>query len=123
MIGSWIFIMKRMSGGGGGGPGGGIFNIGKSKAALFDANSQVSISFKDVASLEEAKEEIVGKYSGEDLTIGYNAAYLKDILSHITDEKLKMKLKTPISATLFIPEEQKENSDQTMLLMPIRLND
>ena len=59
MIGIWIFIMKRMSGGGGGGPGGGIFNIGKSKAALFDANSQVSISFKDVASLEEAKEEIV----------------------------------------------------------------
>ena len=59
MIGIWIFIMKRMSGGGGGGPGGGIFNIGKSKAALFDANSQVNISFKDVASLEEAKEEIV----------------------------------------------------------------
>ena len=57
MIGLWIFIMKRM-GSGSGGSAGNIFNIGKSKAALFDAKNHINISFKDVAGLEEAKEEI-----------------------------------------------------------------
>ncbi|WP_310380443.1 ATP-dependent zinc metalloprotease FtsH [Flavobacterium sp.] len=56
IIGVWIFIMKRMSGGGGGG--GQIFNIGKSKAKLFDEKTDVKTTFKDVAGLEGAKEEI-----------------------------------------------------------------
>jgi len=51
----WFFIMKRMSGGGVGG--GQIFNIGKSKATLFD-KSKVEVTFEDVAGLEEAKEEV-----------------------------------------------------------------
>ena len=58
IIGIWIFIMRRMSGGGGGGAGGQIFNIGKSKAKLFDQNTEVKTSFKDVAGLEGAKEEV-----------------------------------------------------------------
>jgi len=58
IIGVWIFIMKRMSSGGGGGAGGQIFNIGKSKAKLFDENTEVKTTFKDVAGLEGAKEEI-----------------------------------------------------------------
>jgi cell division protease FtsH len=57
IIGVWIFIMRRMSGGGGGG-GGQIFNIGKSKAKLFDEKTDIKTSFKDVAGLEGAKEEI-----------------------------------------------------------------
>ncbi|PJB12068.1 MAG: peptidase M41 [Flavobacteriales bacterium CG_4_9_14_3_um_filter_40_17] len=58
LIGIWIFIMRRMSGGGAGGPGGQLFNIGKSRATLFDQNTNVKVSFKDVAGLEGAKEEI-----------------------------------------------------------------
>ncbi|MGB5419218.1 ATP-dependent zinc metalloprotease FtsH [Algibacter sp.] len=58
LIGVWIFIMRRMSGGAGGGAGGQIFNIGKSKAKLFDQNTEVKTSFKDVAGLEGAKEEV-----------------------------------------------------------------
>ena len=58
LIGVWIFIMRRMSGGSGGGAGGQIFNIGKSKAKLFDQNTEVKTSFKDVAGLEGAKEEV-----------------------------------------------------------------
>ncbi len=59
IIAIWIFIMKRMSGGGaGGGAGGQIFNIGKSKAKLFDQDQKVQTSFKDVAGLEGAKEEV-----------------------------------------------------------------
>ena len=59
IIAIWIFIMRRMSGaGGGGGAGGQIFNIGKSKAKLFDQDQKVQTSFKDVAGLEGAKEEV-----------------------------------------------------------------
>jgi cell division protease FtsH len=58
LIGVWIFIMRRMSGGAGGGAGGQIFNIGKSKAKLFDQNTEVKTTFKDVAGLEGAKEEV-----------------------------------------------------------------
>lgn len=53
----WIFIMRRMSSGGPGG-GGQIFNIGKSKAKLFDEKTDIKTTFKDVAGLEGAKEEI-----------------------------------------------------------------
>jgi AFG3 family protein len=55
VLGFWM-LMRRMTGGGG--PGGQIFNIGKSKAALFDAENKVRITFADVAGLEEAKEEV-----------------------------------------------------------------
>jgi ATP-dependent metalloprotease FtsH len=54
----WIFIMRRMSGNGGGGAGGQIFNIGKSKAKLFDEKTDITVTFKDVAGLEGAKEEV-----------------------------------------------------------------
>jgi cell division protease FtsH len=57
-IGLWIFILRRM-GGGAGGPGGQIFNIGKSKATLFDNTTKVNITFSDVAGLDEAKEEVM----------------------------------------------------------------
>src|SRR3546814_18226085 len=50
--------MRRLAGGSGG-PGGQLFNIGKSKATLFDKESQVSITFNDVAGLEEAKQEVM----------------------------------------------------------------
>ena len=57
IIGLWVLIMRRMSGGGAGG-GGQLFNIGKSKAKLFDEKNEVKTTFKDVAGLEGAKEEI-----------------------------------------------------------------
>ncbi|SHJ26772.1 cell division protease FtsH [Arenibacter nanhaiticus] len=58
IIGIWLYLMRRMSGGAGGGAGGQIFNIGKSKAKLFDEKTDTRTSFKDVAGLEGAKEEI-----------------------------------------------------------------
>jgi len=58
-IGIWVYMMRRMSGGGSGGSGGGgIFNIGKSRAELYDAKKQEKTTFKDVAGLEGAKEEV-----------------------------------------------------------------
>ncbi len=58
IIGLWVFFMRRV-GSGAGGAGAQIFNIGKSKATLFDNNGEVSVTFKDVAGLEEAKEEVM----------------------------------------------------------------
>ena len=59
LIAIWIFFMRRMSGASGGSGGGGqIFNIGKSKAKLFDNDTKVKTSFVDVAGLEGAKEEV-----------------------------------------------------------------
>ncbi len=58
LVAIWLIIMRRM-GGGAGGPGSQIFNIGKSKAALFDQNAKVNVTFKDVAGLDEAKEEVM----------------------------------------------------------------
>lgn len=58
IIAIWIFIMRRMSSGAGGGAGGQLFNIGKSKAKLFDEKIDIKTSFKDVAGLEGAKEEV-----------------------------------------------------------------
>jgi AFG3 family protein len=58
LIGFWMFVMRKM-GGGAGGAGGQIFNIGKSKAQLFDKENLVKITFKDVAGLDEAKVEIM----------------------------------------------------------------
>ena len=58
LIGVWLFFMKRMSGGGGAGGGGQIFNIGKSKAKLFDKDTKVKTTFENVAGLEGAKEEV-----------------------------------------------------------------
>jgi ATP-dependent metalloprotease FtsH len=54
----WLFFMRRMAGGGAGG-GGGIFSVGKSRAQIFDKESNVKINFSDVAGLEEAKTEVM----------------------------------------------------------------
>ncbi len=58
LVAIWLFIMRRVSGGAGG-PGGQIFNIGKSKATLFDNSGKVSVTFQHVAGLDEAKEEVM----------------------------------------------------------------
>jgi ATP-dependent metalloprotease FtsH len=58
-VGVWMLIMRRMGGGAGGGGSGQIFSIGKSKAQLFDKDTKVNVSFKDVAGLQEAKVEVM----------------------------------------------------------------
>ena len=58
LIGLWLFLMKRMSGGGAGGAGG-IFSVGKSRAQIFDKDTNVKLNFNDVAGLEEAKTEVM----------------------------------------------------------------
>ncbi|HEX5555849.1 MAG TPA: ATP-dependent zinc metalloprotease FtsH [Chitinophagaceae bacterium] len=59
LVGVWILLMRKMGGGGNGGGPGGIFNIGKSRAQLFEKGTRVSTTFNDVAGLDEAKEEVM----------------------------------------------------------------
>lgn len=59
IIGIWFYVFRRMSrGAGGGGGGGNIFNVGKSKAKVFDKESNINVNFNDVAGLAEAKQEV-----------------------------------------------------------------
>ncbi len=91
--------------------------------ALRLSSDQIKITTEDPEKSSKAEEQINGEYSGDELVIGYNASYLKDILSHARNDKINIKLKTAISAALFHPIEDMENEKLTMLLMPIRLND
>ena len=67
--------------------------------------------------------KIKGIYSGEPIVIGFNGLYLKELLSYMPSKNVVLKLNTPISATVFYPEETEGENETTMLLMPIRLND
>tara|TARA_A100001015_G_C15006590_1_gene720991 strand:- start:79 stop:1191 length:1113 start_codon:yes stop_codon:yes gene_type:complete len=85
-------------------------------------NDNIKITTKDNEKSSKGFENISGSFTGEDLIVGYNAVYLKDILSHLTTDEITIKLNSAISAGLFYPKEQLKNTDLTMLLMPIRLN-
>jgi DNA polymerase-3 subunit beta len=92
--------------------------------ALHLDEKKVRMTTEDPEKASRGQEDLSGaQYKGEPLLIGYNASYLRDIITHVQDENVVVKLKTPISATLFYPEKSNDNIELTMLLMPIRLND
>ncbi len=104
------------------------------RVAIFSNKSthQVALSLKadksfvtteDPEKSSKAKENITGEFNGEEITIGYNSEYLKDIVSHISGETVEIKLNNPVSAALFEESPKRENVKNVMLLMPIRLND
>jgi DNA polymerase-3 subunit beta len=82
-----------------------------------------NISTEDPEKSTKANESLSVEYKGEELTIGYNAEYLKDVVSHIPTENVIINFNTSISAALFNPDSKEEKSETLMLLMPIRLND
>ena len=101
-----------------------IFSNKTTHQILFSINKEVSmISTLDQETRSSAEEEIELKYNDEDMVIGYNAEYLREIIRNIDTEKVVMKLNSPISACIILPEVQEENEDLTMILMPIRLNE
>ena len=72
------------------------------QVALDISRGQLFITTEDPESSSKAKEEVIAEYEGEDLTIGYNGEYLKDVINHTDGDKVVLKLNTPISATLFV---------------------
>ncbi len=85
--------------------------------------SSMVVQAEDVEMGGEAQESLALDYSGPEMDIGYNAAYLLDILRHVDTEEVLFELKDPGSAAIIKPSEQQEKEDLMMLLMPIRLND
>ena len=99
-------------------------NKATNQIALHLDENKIRMTTEDPEKASRGQEDLLGtKYNGEPLLIGYNASYLRDIITHLSDENIIAKFKTPISATLFYPETSEKNIDLTMLLMPIRLND
>ena len=105
------------------------------RVSIFSNRSthQVAINLKEKHKCEvltedpekssKAKEVLNVVYKGEDLLIGYNAEYLKDVISHISGDDVNIEFNTSISAALFSSNKEDSNSNILMLLMPIRLND
>ena len=84
------------------------------------SNGEAVVTTEDPESASSAQEKFQVQYEDEDLTVGFNANYLVDILTHIDTEKVVLRLNSPISATLVGPDKQEENEETTMLLMPMR---
>ena len=91
--------------------------------AIRAESGSATITTEDPEKASKAKETIELEYSGDSIDVGYNAAYLKDVLAHMNSNEIVIKLNTPISAGLFYPAPISDNVEITMLLMPIRLND
>ena len=111
---NFISAVKRVS----------IFsNKATHQIAIRTESGSATITTEDPEKASKAQEKIEIEYVGESIDVGYNAAYLKDILSHMTSNEIVIKLNTPISAGLFYPTPTDDDVEVTMLLMPIRLND
>ena len=93
------------------------------QVALNLETNKCSITTEDPEKASSANEHIAVEYEGDELTIGYNADYLKDIVSHVSGDRVEIKFNTSISAALFSSELPEKHIDCLMLLMPIRLND
>ena len=92
------------------------------QVALNLSPDKCDVTTEDPERASKAKETIKADYKGENIQIGYNAEYLKDVVSHVFGDSLIINLGSPVSAALFNSSEEEENQKNTMLLMPIRLN-
>ena len=82
----------------------------------------MSVSAEDIDFGSEARETIPCDYSSEAMEIGFNSAYVIDILSHIDTDEVRFELSTPTRAATIQPVTQREGEDLLMLVMPVRLN-
>lgn len=82
----------------------------------------VEILVEDIEQGNEGRESVPGTYAGEAMDIGYNAAYVLDVLKQIDTGEVVLDLGTPTSAGIVRPTEQEDKEDLLMLIMPVRLN-
>ncbi len=101
----------------------GLFSTSSSKQVKFSLNKNLlEVSAEDIDHGSNAKETVDCEYKGEFMDIGFNTAYVNDVLSHIEAEDIIFKLHSPTKACIIEPLVIKENEDLMMLLMPVRLN-
>ena len=101
-----------------------LFSTSNTKRVKFSvSNNNLEISAEDLDLGASGDEKIACEYSGEAIEIGFNSAYVNDILTHLDDEEeIIFKLHSPTKAVIVVPVKKKENEDLMMLLMPVRLN-
>ena len=85
--------------------------------------NNITISAQDIDFSTSAEETLVCQYEGKDMSIGFKSSFLIDILNNISSQNVIIELADPSRAGLIVPEEQEENEDLLMLLMPMMLND
>ena len=83
----------------------------------------MKVSAQDIDFSTSAEETIVCEYEGNDMSIGFKSSFLIDILNNISAQNVIIELADPSRAGVIVPEEQEENEDLLMLLMPMMLND
>lgn len=100
-----------------------LFSTANSKQVKFSIREDnLEVSAEDIDHGSNAKENVYCEYKGEPMDIGFNTAYVSDILSHINDNEAIFKLHSPTKACIIEPGEVGENEELMLLLMPVRLN-
>ena len=98
-------------------------NKASKQVSLAISENEVIITTEDTENITSGKEKLECTYEGEPMSIGYNAVYLSEVLQHQRSEEVKILLKSPLNAGLFLPVEQEKKERKTTLLMTIRLNE
>ncbi len=93
------------------------------QVALSLSSEECKITTEDPEKSSKANEKISAQYEGDSIVIGYNAEYLKDVVSHVPGDEVVVELSSSVSAALFSSLQSEEQVESIMLLMPIRLND
>ncbi|MGE5401747.1 MAG: DNA polymerase III subunit beta [Ignavibacteriales bacterium] len=101
-----------------------LFSPTNSRKVKFSiSNNNLEVSAEDLDLGAFAKENIHCEYSGEPMDIGFNSAYVNDVISHLAaEDEIYFKLHSPTKAVIIEPVKNKDNEDLMMLLMPVRLN-
>mgnify|MGYP002622164648 CR=1 FL=1 len=100
-----------------------LFSTTSTKQVKFSISKELlEVSAEDIDHGANAKESISCEYNGEPMDIGFNSAYVNDVLMHNHAKEVVFKLSSPTKACIIEPAEQEENHELMMLLMPVRLN-
>ena len=100
-----------------------IFSNKTTKQVLLNFNkNEIVIQTEDKETRASAKEHISCEYKYEDITVGYNALYLKEVIQHIGTKKIEIYLSGQMTPAIIKPDKQKANTNNTALLMPLRIN-
>lgn len=100
-----------------------LFSTSNSKQVKFSlSENNLEVSAEDIDHGSNAKENVQCEYKGDPMDIGFNTAYVNDILSHLESEQVVFKLHSPTKASIIEPTKREENEDIMMLLMPVRIN-
>jgi DNA polymerase-3 subunit beta len=86
------------------------------------SKDKLSMTAEDIDFGTEAKETIPCDYNDDELEIGFNSAYVTDMLTHMESDEVLFRFSTPTRAGIVVPHQQRENEDVLMLVMPVRLN-